>query len=129
MNIKGITTRKSKYSVRETIERLVVFLQDHGARVYARINQQTELERAGITIKPLECLLFGNPKAGGRIMAENPLTALDLPLKIVVWEDENGKTNVAYHEACYIEERYGISPELVHALDLDPMVNQALGNE
>jgi uncharacterized protein (DUF302 family) len=125
----GIITRISNYPVTETVERVVVFLQDHGARVYARINQQTELERVGISIRPLECLLFGNPQKGGLVMAENPLAALDLPLKIIIWEDDAGKTLVSFHDTALIEGRYNISSELVRALDLNPVITGALGPE
>lgn len=129
MENNGIITRTSTYGVAETVERLVVFLQDHGARVYARINQQTELERVGISIRPLECLLFGNPAKGGLVMAANPLSAIDLPLKIIVWEKDAGKTLVSFHDTALIEDRYQIPSELVRALDLNVVVTGALGAE
>lgn len=129
MNPQGTITRESRYPVDETIERIMVFLQQHGAKVYARINQQSELARVGIVIRPLEFLLFGNPAAGGKIMAENPLAALDLPLRIIAWEDGNGETKVTYQDADYIKERYDLRAELLQPLNLAPMLAAALGPE
>jgi len=88
MNPNGVITKPSPYSVKETIDRLQIFLQQHGATIYARIDQQAELQKAGINIPPLEFIMFGNPKAGGPVMVENPIAALDLPLKVIAWEDD-----------------------------------------
>ena len=82
MNPEGINIYPSKYSVRETTDRLQRFLEEHGATIYARIDQQDELKKTGQTIAALEFLMFGNPKAGGALMAQTPLVALDLPLKV-----------------------------------------------
>jgi len=82
MNPKGVTILPSPYTVTETIDRLQAFLEAHGATIYSRIDQQSEVSKAGLQMPPLEFILFGNPKAGGPIMIENPIAALDLPLKI-----------------------------------------------
>ena len=126
MSPKGVIIRPSKYSVKGTIDRLVAFLQQHGATIYARINQQAELKLVGQEIAPLEFILFGNPKAGGPIMVENPLAALDLPLKVIAWEDNQKKVWLAYNEATYIAARYSLSHTLINPLNLDPMITQAL---
>src|SRR5882724_4762864 len=124
MNPNGVVIRSSKYTVKETIDRLVVFLQQQGATVYARINQQSEVQNAGLKIRPLELILFGNPKAGGLAMIETPVAALDLPLKIIAWEDETDKVWLAYNDAAYIGERYSIPPALTEALDLEPLITK-----
>jgi uncharacterized protein (DUF302 family) len=126
MNPRGVIIRASKYSVNETVDRLVDFLKQHGVTLYARINQQTEVQKAGIHIPPLEFILFGNPKAGGPIMAEFPVVALDLPLKIVAWEDNEKKVWYAFNEAAYLAERYSIPQSLVNVLDLNAVTNKAL---
>ena len=126
MNPRGVVVRSSPYTVKETIDRLVIFLQQHGATVYARINQQSELNNTGLKINPLEMILVGDPEAGGLIMIENPFAALDLPLKIVAWEDEKNKIWVGYIEILYIEEKYSLPHSLMGALDLAPLINQAL---
>src|SRR6187455_2910819 len=75
----GVIIRPSPFNVKESIDRLATFLENHGVTIYARINQQLELKNAGQHISPLEFILFGNPKGGGALMFENPLVALDLP--------------------------------------------------
>ena len=127
MNPKGVTILLSQYAVKETIDRLQSFLQQHGVTIYARIDQQSELAKTGQTIPPLEFLLFGNPKAGGPVMIENPLAALDLPLKIIAWEDYDKKVWVAYNEGSYVKERFSLSDAVSAALNLDMVVAKALG--
>jgi uncharacterized protein (DUF302 family) len=126
MKNTGIITRLSTYSVKETIDRLQVLIESNGATVYSRINQQAELNKAGISLSPLEFILFGNPVAGGKLMLENPVVALDLPLKIIAWEDEQQKVWLAYNEARYIQERYALKPDNYSPLDLDKLVSKVL---
>ena len=128
MNPEGVIIRESKYSVKETIDRLQAFLQQHGATIYSRIDQQAEVQKAGLNLSPLEYLLFGNPKAGGALMAENPLVALDLPLKMIAWEDDNSKIWIAYNDAKYIEERYGLSHNENTPLNLDKLITAILNS-
>jgi uncharacterized protein (DUF302 family) len=127
MNLKGVIIQASKYSVKETIDRLQAFLQQHGATVYARIDQQAEVTNAGGHLPPLEFILFGNPKAGGPVMSENPIAALDLPLKAVAWEDQNQKVWIAYNDVEYIKERFSLPEGLTAPLNLDPVISKILG--
>ena len=126
MNPKGVIIHPSPYTVKETIDRLVTFLQQHGATIYARINQQDELQKTGQKIPPLEFLLFGNPKAGGPIMIENPVAALDLPLKVIAWEDGQRNVYVAYNEQQYIEERYSLLHKENSPLNLGNLIAMVL---
>ncbi len=126
MNPKGVTLRQSLYSVKETIDRLQEFLLQHGATVYARINQQNEAMNVGINLPPLEFILFGNPKAGVQVMIENPLAALDLPLKIIAYEDDEKKVWLVYNEAGYIEERYSLLHNENSPLALDHIIDMAM---
>jgi uncharacterized protein (DUF302 family) len=123
---KGIILRESFYSVKQTIDRLAAFLKEHGVTIYARIDQQAELQKAGLDIPALEFLLFGNPKAGGPMMIENPVAALDLPLKIIAWEDDKKKVFIAYNDALYIEERHGLAQNANSPLNLDGLISAAL---
>ena len=127
MNPEGVITRESKYSVKETIDHLQTFLLQHGATIYARIDQQAEVQKAGLTLAPLEYLLFGNPKAGGVLMAENPLVGLDLPLKVIAWEDDQKKVWISYNEGAYIEKRYTLSHTENSPVNLDPLIVKILG--
>jgi len=129
MNPKGITIRSSPWSVKETIDRLVVALEEHKATIYARINQQSEVHNAGKEIPPLEFILFGNPRAGGLIMAENPIAALDLPLKIIAWEDAAKRVWLAYNDAAYLEERYALSHDVMQPVKLDPLITNLINKK
>lgn len=126
MDAKGIITIASPYPVKETIDRLQAFLQQKGVTIYARIDQQAEANNAGYTLRPLEYLLFGNPKAGGAIMATNALAALDLPLKVIAWEDEQQKVWLAYNDPSYIQDRYDLPDGIIAPLNLAPIITQAL---
>ncbi len=122
----GVIIRQSNHPVQATVDLLQTFLQQHGATIYARIDQQDELKKTGQTIPPLEFILFGNPKAGGPIMAENPVAALDLPLKVIAWEDAAGKVWVAYNEAGYIKERFSLTDAVSGPLNLDGLITKAI---
>jgi len=126
MNTQGIITRISTYGVKETIDRLVIFLEKGGATVYCRINQQNEVSHSGLAILPIEFILFGNPAIGGAIMAANPLAALDLPLKILAWEDAGQIVKVAYNDPDYLQNRYTLPQKLTARLDLTPLITKAL---
>jgi uncharacterized protein (DUF302 family) len=122
----GVIIRQSQYSVKESIDRLESFLTQHGATIYARIDQQDELKKVGLDILALEFILFGNPKAGGAIMIENPIAALDLPLKIIAWEDSDKKVWIAFNEPGYIEDRYSLQQKETTPLNLSPLVKNVL---
>jgi uncharacterized protein (DUF302 family) len=126
INPVGVTIRKSQYSVKETIDRLQAALEQHHVTIYARIDQQQELQKAGQVIAPLEFLLFGNPKAGGPVMIENPLAALDLPLKVISWQNEHQIVHIAYNDASYIKNRYALSAGVAAPLDLDAIISKLL---
>ncbi|HEX4849769.1 MAG TPA: DUF302 domain-containing protein [Puia sp.] len=126
MDPKGVITRPSNYSVKETIDKIQQFLEKQGVTIYARIDQQKEAARAGINLAALEFILFGNPKVGGALMAENPKSALDLPLKIIAWEDNDKKVWVSYNEASYIGDRYTLNPAKTATINIDPLIQKIL---
>jgi len=126
MNTQGIITRTSPYTVKETIDRLVVYLEKNGATIYGRINQQNEVRHTGKEIRPLEFLLFGTPAKGAAIMEANPLAALDLPLKIVAWETADQTVNIAWNDPLFIKDRYSLPVQLVPLLNLSPLIEKAL---
>ena len=90
------------------MELLQAYLIELDATMYARIDQQAVVNKSGQNIFSLEFILYGNPKVGGPLLAENPLVALNLPLKVIVWEDDRNKVYMAYNDAIYIEERYSL---------------------
>src|ERR1700744_6588970 len=127
MKNTGIITRQVAYSVKESIDKIQSVIEKNGATIYARIDQPAELKKAGITINPLEFLLFGNPIAGGKLMVENPVAALDLPLKISAWEDEQQQTWIAYNEAAYLQERYALKLGENSSVEVGKVGNKVLG--
>lgn len=126
MDAAGVIIQTSPYSVKETIDRIQAFLQQKGATIYARIDQQAEANNTGYDLLPLEFLLFGNPKAGGAIMRENPLSALDLPLKLIAWQDEQSNTQIAFNEGQYLKERYALSVANIAPMNIAPLIDMAL---
>ena len=118
----GVTTHPSPWSVKESIDRLEAFLKKQGVTIYSRIDQQDELKKVGLSSDAIEFLMFGNPKAGGPVMQENPLAALDLPLKVIAWEDRQKKVWIAYNQRGYIQERYGLKDATTAPLNLDAMI-------
>jgi uncharacterized protein (DUF302 family) len=123
----GVIIQPSPYSVALTVQRLESFFREHGVTVYARIDQQAELQKAGLVIGPLQLLLFGNPAGGGPVMVHSPVAALDLPLKLLVWEDEARQVWLARNEAAYLQARYDLPDGVAGALDLTPLLAKALG--
>lgn len=108
----GIIRISSRHSVAKTMERLHTLLKERGILVFAQIDFSGDAARAGLTMRPQQMLIFGNPKAGTPLMVESPTAGLDLPLKALLWEDEAGQTWIAYNDPQYIVRRHGLSPAL-----------------
>ena len=110
MNIKT-----SPRSVDETVSRLRDLLDARGIRLFAVIDHSGEAEAAGLELRNTKVVIFGNPRAGTPVMAAAPLAALDLPLKVLVWNDD-GETRLAFTEPVELAARYGLSDELAAPL-------------
>jgi uncharacterized protein (DUF302 family) len=110
----GIRTLESRDSFPGTVARLTSSLQAHGIKIFAVIDQQAEARAAGLAMPPVTLILFGNPKAGTPLMAARPTSALDLPLKAVVWASENGGVFVSFNTAAYLIARHHL-PEALAA--------------
>src|SRR5215469_11425211 len=109
----GIVRRPSSHSVDETVDRLKGILQAKGIRLFALIDHSGEAEKAGLKMRPTKLLIFGNPKAGTPLMLAAAGSAIDLPLKILLWEDTQGKTWVSYNSLAYLQERHGLPQGLM----------------
>jgi uncharacterized protein (DUF302 family) len=110
---KGMVHRSSPYSVEETLERLKANLQSLGIPVLANIDHSGGAAALGLEMKPTKLLIFGNAKAGTPLMLAAPTSALDLPLKALVWEDNDGKVWISYNTPEYLQERHGFPKELM----------------
>ena len=109
----GIVNKPSKHSVEQTVEALSNILKSKGVAVFALIDHSGEAEKVGLKMRPTKLLIFGNPKAGTPLMLASPSSAIDLPLKILVWEDAQGKVWVSYNSPEYLRERHGLPQELM----------------
>jgi uncharacterized protein (DUF302 family) len=109
----GIVNKPSKHSVEQTVEALQKILKSKGVAVLALIDHSGEAEKVGLKMRPTKLLIFGNPKAGTPLMLASPSSAIDLPLKILVWEDAQGKVWASYNSPEYLRERHGLPQELM----------------
>jgi uncharacterized protein (DUF302 family) len=124
----GITRVTSQHSVTTTIERLESLLKERGVMVFARIDFSGDAARAGLTMRPEQMLIFGNPRAGTPLMQSAPAVGLDLPLKALVWQDASGQTQVAYNDPQYIIRRHGLDAALsANLAAVLPLIERAAG--
>lgn len=108
----GIVTRPSNHSVDQTVGRLQTMLQAKGVAVFALIDHSGEASKVGMKMRPTKLLIFGNPKAGTPLMLAAPSIAIDLPLKILVWEDAAGKAWISFNSVEYLVARHHVPEEL-----------------
>jgi uncharacterized protein (DUF302 family) len=105
---QGIVSVKSIHNVQETADRLESVLQSKGMTVIARINHSAAAQNAGMTLRPTELLIFGNPKVGTPLMQCQQSIALDLPQKALIWEDESGMVWISYNDPEYLADRHDL---------------------
>src|SRR5437763_3206218 len=110
---KGIVDSVSNHSVDQTVDRLKGILQSRGLALFALVDHSGEAEKVGIKMPPTRLLIFGSPKAGTPLMLAAPSIAIDLPLKILVWQDAQGKVWVSYNCPDYLKERHDVPQELL----------------
>lgn len=111
----GVITRISPWSVAETVERLTAVIRARGIKLFAVIDHSGEAAAAGLELRDTKLLVFGSPQAGTPVMAARPLAALDLPLKLLVWDDD-GRTSVSYVAPGALAARHGLTDELAGRL-------------
>ena len=109
----GLVQVASKYSVEETVRRLEAAFASKGLQVFAVVDHSGEADKVGMKMRPTKLLIFGSPKAGTPVMLAAPSIALDLPLKILIREDDQGKVWVSFNDPAYLQERHGVPPELL----------------
>lgn len=109
----GIVEVASNHSVDQTVEKLKGILQAMGVTLFALVDHSGEAEKVGMTMRPTKLLIFGSPKAGTPLMQAAPSIAIDLPLKILVAEDTQGKVWISYNSSEYLQERHQLPAELL----------------
>ena len=108
----GIVNKPSKHSVDDTLGKLQNTLEAKGIAVFALIDHSGEAAKVGMKMRPTKLLIFGNPKGGTPLMLAAPSIAIDLPLKILIWQDDQEKVWVSYNTPEYLAERHGLPPHL-----------------
>src|SRR6202044_2913784 len=122
-NEPGVVTKVSPRSFADTVARLQELLAEKNVKLFSVIDQRAEARGAGLDLRDTALVIFGNPAAGTPVMDAAPLSALDLPLKVLIWAD-GSRTNVTYYSPAAIAARYDLSDELAAKLaGIDPLTD------
>lgn len=108
----GLVSVRSQHSVDETLQRLVSLLESKGVTLFALVDHSGEAAKVGMQMRPTKLLIFGNPAAGTPVMQAAPGIAIDLPLKILVWEDGEGTVWLTFNDAEYLAQRHEVPEAL-----------------
>jgi uncharacterized protein (DUF302 family) len=108
MQSNGLITVPSNYSVKQTLDRLETALKAAGMTIFARVDHSGGAASIGLALRPTEVLIFGNPKGGTPLMQANQMVGLDLPLRVLVWEDAAGNANLTYNDVNWLAARYDL---------------------
>jgi uncharacterized protein (DUF302 family) len=112
----SLLTIPSRHSVSETIDRLEAELRAKSITVFARIDHSAEAARVGLSLRPTQVLIFGNPRAGTPVMQAVQIAAIDLPLRALAWEDPTGKVWLSIGDPELLRSRFGVDPSLLKPL-------------
>jgi uncharacterized protein (DUF302 family) len=125
-NGKGLIDIPSNHSVDETVTKLEGILQAKGITLFALVDHSGEAAKAGMKMRPTKLLIFGNPRAGTPVMLAAPRSAIDLPLKILVWEDDQGKVWITYNSPTYLQTRHNLPADLLQQIAvIEPLAKTA----
>ena len=117
MAVDGLVMMKSMYGPSETTDRLTAAVVDHGMTIVARIDHAAAAAKVGLELRPTELLVFGDPKAGTPLMQAVQTVAIDLPLRALVWRDEQGGTWLGYNDPRWLAKRHDASAGMDGVLD------------
>jgi uncharacterized protein (DUF302 family) len=107
----GLITKPSSYGPEETMNRLEAEVRAKGMTVFARIDHAAGAKAVGLSLRPIDLLIFGNAKAGTPLMQSVPTIGIDLPLKALVWQDASGATWLSYNDPGWLAKRHRVGPE------------------
>jgi uncharacterized protein (DUF302 family) len=126
MSTNGLVTLRSAHDAATTVERLTMELESRGITVFARIDHAAGAAGAGLTLRPTTLVIFGNPAAGTPLMQAAQTSGIDLPLKALIWEDEEGAVHLTYNDPAWIAERHGLGDKVAHVVSALTTVLAAL---
>jgi Uncharacterized conserved protein len=123
---EGLITRNSPCSVPQTLDRLETVLLSKGITIFARVDHSGEATKAGLSMPPTQLLIFGNPKGGTQVMLANPLSAIDLPLKALAWQDA-GAVFLSWTDPQFLRQRFSLSQQVMPPIEaLSGLIEKAL---
>ena len=105
----GFVNVQSNHSVKETADRLETVLKQKGMTVFVRIDHAAGAKNVGKILRPMELIIFGNPKVGAPLMQCSQTVGVDLPQKALIWEDEGGRVWFTYNTPGYLDKRHGLA--------------------
>jgi uncharacterized protein (DUF302 family) len=108
-NIEGLTTIQSSFGPKATMDRVETQIQARGLNVFARIDHAADAAEAGLPLAPTNLIIFGNARGGTPLMQSVQTVGIDLPLKILVWQDAANNTWLSYNEPSWIAQRHGVT--------------------
>ena len=123
----GIITQPSQHSVEQTVEKLSALLQAKGVTLFGLVDHSGEAAKVGMRMPPTKLMIFGSPKAGTPLMLAAPSVAIDLPLKMLVWEDAQGSVWLSYNSPAYLKERHGVPEALLPNIAVVEALARAAG--
>lgn len=126
-DVPGVISRRSPYTVSETVERLTTAINRAGAEIFCVVDHSGEAERVGQLLRDTKLLVFGNPSAGTPVMQQRPLAALDLPLKVLVWRDDAGGVWMSYLSGSWLAQRHAVAAEQAEPLSAPDVLAGAVG--
>jgi len=123
----GMIHLSSPHTVVDTLARLETIVQAKGLIILARIDHSGDAAKAGLKMHPAKLLIFGNPKSGTPLMVASPTVAIDLPLKALVWQDDNAKVWLSYNSPDYLKKRHAIPDDLLQNISgIGPICAEAV---
>ncbi len=133
MNNQGVITKISSQNFEDTYTALVSVINNNPKlKIVAELDHHANAASVGLPLNPTRIIMFGNPNLGTPLMQSSPITGLDLPQKILVWQDDQGKVKVSYNDPTYLQERHNIEEktDILQKVSsaLDGLTNKAIGN-
>jgi uncharacterized protein (DUF302 family) len=108
MSVEGLVSIQSRFAAKETMDRLEAALRANGVSIFARIDHAAGAAAVGANLRPTEVLIFGNPRAGTPLMQAEQTIGIDLPLKVLVWQDALGVVRLSYNDPKWLAQRHGL---------------------
>jgi uncharacterized protein (DUF302 family) len=122
----GLIDLPSKHSVDETLDKLRGILAGKNITVFTTVDHSGEAAKVGMKMLPTKLVIFGNPKAGTPVMIASPSSAIDLPLKILIWEDDHGKVWITYNSSAYLQQRHNVPAEVLPNISVIEVLAKAV---